>query len=613
MALAYLLDPCQQYQNRAGVNNVNGYFEVFISDTDDHATVYTDFNGTLAPEHIGIDLNGRAVMIVDSAVPYRVEMYEPNGDLVFTQYPVWTQKSGGGVTGTDIVSSDGSIEVQSYNVGSVKTYDLSAHVEDSADLLGWVRTEGYDIIPSNIYKPRYAEGNLYVGEYGVQLDAGQYYHVTAHIKCTKVNTGAFPWVDDVQVHFKGRDRVTGEYVVYKTFKLNVDYSLMLPEEHDLSLDVKAESDIDLVVVIDDKEVVGGGFDLTDMEIHRVYSGYAHLPGGVATKPWVEQSYQEKLTAGAGITIDEDNVISSDGAGYTAGSGIVIDDHEISVDTTAIQEKLTAGTNVDITNNVISATDTTYSAGSGLTLSGTEFSVDTSVVQPKLTAGSNIVIDGNTISATAEPQEQANWAETNTSSVQYIQNKPQNLVQDASYVHTDNNFTTALKDKLDGIASGAEVNVQADWTEADSNADSYIQNKPTNLVQDASYVHTDNNFTTALKDKLDGIASGAEVNVQADWSEADSSADDFIKNKPQNLVQDASYVHTDNNFTTALKDKLDGIASGAEVNVQADWTEANSSVDSFIKNKPTLATVATSGSYTDLSNTPSIPVIGTITL
>ena len=34
-----------------------------------------------------------------------------------------------------------------------------------------------------------------------------------------------------------------------------------------------------------------------------------------------------------------------------------------------------------------------------------------------------------------------------------------------------------------------------------------------------------------KQKLDGIASGAEVNVQSDWNEADSTADDYIKNKP----------------------------------------------------------------------------------
>lgn len=53
----------------------------------------------------------------------------------------------------------------------------------------------------------------------------------------------------------------------------------------------------------------------------------------------------------------------------------------------------------------------------------------------------------------------------------------------------------------------------------------------NYVSDASYVHTDNNFTTTLKNKLDGIAAGAEVNVQADWSQTDTSADDYIKNKP----------------------------------------------------------------------------------
>lgn len=34
----------------------------------------------------------------------------------------------------------------------------------------------------------------------------------------------------------------------------------------------------------------------------------------------------------------------------------------------------------------------------------------------------------------------------------------------------------------------------------------------NFVSDASYVHTDNNFTSTLKNKLDAIASGAQVNV-----------------------------------------------------------------------------------------------------
>lgn len=40
-------------------------------------------------------------------------------------------------------------------------------------------------------------------------------------------------------------------------------------------------------------------------------------------------------------------------------------------------------------------------------------------------------------------------------------------------------------------------------------------------------------------------------------------------------------------------------------VQSDWTETDSSAESFIKNKPSLAQVATSGSYNDLSNLPTL--------
>ena len=55
-----------------------------------------------------------------------------------------------------------------------------------------------------------------------------------------------------------------------------------------------------------------------------------------------------------------------------------------------------------------------------------------------------------------------------------------------------------------------------------------------------------------------------------------------------------------------KTKLTGIESGAEVNVQSDWNETNTSSDAYIKNKPVLKTVATSGSYNDLTNKPTIP-------
>lgn len=257
-------------------------------------------------------------------------------------------------------------------------------------------------------------------------------------------------------------------------------------------------------------------------------------------------------------------------------------------------------------------------------------------QDVLTPGTGITITNNVISADVDPQVQADWAQSDSSAVDFIKNKPQNLVQDANYVHTDNNFTNAEKSKLDNIQSGAEVNVQANWNEMDSSSDSYIQNKPANLVQDANYVHTDNNFTTSEKTKLAGIQAGAEQNVQADWTQTDSSADDYIRNKPSipevpalkelvagngvTIVEGADEVtvsaitQTDNNFTNAYKSKLDNIQSGAEVNVQPNWNESNTSSDAYIRNKPVIPAAQVNSDWNassgvaEILNKPTIPEI-----
>lgn len=46
--------------------------------------------------------------------------------------------------------------------------------------------------------------------------------------------------------------------------------------------------------------------------------------------------------------------------------------------------------------------------------------------------------------------------------------------------------------------------------------------------------------------------------------------------------------------------------------QADWTEADTTDPSYIQNKPTLAAVATSGAYSDLSGTPTINNVPAVT-
>ena len=105
------------------------------------------------------------------------------------------------------------------------------------------------------------------------------------------------------------------------------------------------------------------------------------------------------------------------------------------------------------------------------------------------------------------------------------NNDGNFVQDVAYKHTDNNYTDAEKTKLAGIDTGADANVIEAITVNGSAAQ--ISNKtvnvtvPTkitdlnndgNFVQDATYKHTDNNYTTAEKTKLAGIDESADANL-----------------------------------------------------------------------------------------------------
>lgn len=69
----------------------------------------------------------------------------------------------------------------------------------------------------------------------------------------------------------------------------------------------------------------------------------------------------------------------------------------------------------------------------------------------------------------------------------------------------NDYTTDEKNKLAGIASGAEVNVQSDWNQTDINSDAYIKNKPVAVT-----TSKDGFMSAADKTKLDGIAQGANA-------------------------------------------------------------------------------------------------------
>lgn len=136
----------------------------------------------------------------------------------------------------------------------------------------------------------------------------------------------------------------------------------------------------------------------------------------------------------------------------------------------------------------------------------------------------------------------------------------------------------------GCIAPLATNTPAGWTEV-KDAMLYVNASTADSAREGSALATaiaskvdkvdgkglsTNDFTNDLKSKLDGIAAGAEVNVQSDWNQTNTNADDYIKHKPQNLVQDANYVHTDNNFTSTYKDKVDA-------NTTARHTHSNKTV------------------------------------
>lgn len=138
-------------------------------------------------------------------------------------------------------------------------------------------------------------------------------------------------------------------------------------------------------------------------------------------------------------------------------------------------------------------------------------------------------------------------------------------------------------------------------------------------------YSENSFTDEDKEKLDSVQAGAQKNVQSDWRQADSTKDDYIKNKPQVTSITATVEDTtsavgaaDFDLTTnrvLFDETMDAgflvpkivtppsdvqvLAVGAgeggpswkgmeDVQKHADWNCGDSTYPAFIENKPSIA-------------------------
>lgn len=121
----------------------------------------------------------------------------------------------------------------------------------------------------------------------------------------------------------------------------------------------------------------------------------------------------------------------------------------------------------------------------------------------------------------------------------------------------------------------------------------------------------NDYVTADKTKVTNInevVEAAAKNITATDISITLDKRNLVTNVVENIELNlpASTTALAGLMLPADKIKLNGIAAGAEVNVNADWNATEG--DALILNKPTLATVATSGSYNDLTGKPTIPTV-----
>ena len=278
-------------------------------------------------------------------------------------------------------------------------------------------------------------------------------------------------------------------------------------------------------------------------------------------------------SGAGV-YDAGDGLLRDGTLFSvvAGDGITVNANGVNLSTVVTPDTYKSVT-VDVYGRVTSGTNPTTLAGYGITdaVSDTQFS-------------SHLNDSGNPHSVTAS---QVGLGEVdNTSDIDKPISTATQTALDAKVDKvegqglSDENYTLDEKNKLAGIETGAEVNVNPDWNA--TSGDSEILNKPTvfppsshtHAIDDTTGLQTaldtkvdkvtgkdlsDENYTLVEKNKLAAIEDGAEVNVNPDWNA--TSGDSEILNKPT-VFPPSSHTHAIDDTTglqIALDSKLNRVA------------------------------------------------------
>lgn len=150
-----------------------------------------------------------------------------------------------------------------------------------------------------------------------------------------------------------------------------------------------------------------------------------------------------------------------------------------------------------------------------------------------------------------------------------------------------------------------VNIpEVDFTEVYEAIDTKVDKVDGKGLSTNDYITADKTKVTNINEVIEAAAKNITATDISITLDKRNLVTNVVENIELNLP--ASTTALAGLMLPSDKTKLNGIAAGAEVNVNADWNATEG--DALILNKPTLSTVATSGSYNDLTSKPTIPTV-----
>lgn len=178
----------------------------------------------------------------------------------------------------------------------------------------------------------------------------------------------------------------------------------------------------------------------------------------------------------------------------------------------------------------------------------------------------------------------------------------------SSVHSQELVEEAPKDgsqyaRQNGVWSVVNI-PEVDFTEVYNAIDTKVDKVEGKSLSTNDYVTADKTKVTNINEVIEAAAKNITATGISITLDKRNLVTNVVENIELNLP--ASTTALAGLMLPSDKTKLNGIAAGAEVNVNADWNATEG--DALILNKPILATVATSGSYNDLTGKPTIPTV-----